>query len=107
MLTSRILFSCALLVALSTPPLAVPDEELLGTAAGYPVGSPANWFFDEHVRVGSFSHLDSILRHYTLKKAAAPRPLPNTSVEPKIAYRFDQQTLTLDDFLNRQRVTGF
>jgi CubicO group peptidase (beta-lactamase class C family) len=96
-----------MLVALGSPAGAAPDEDLLGKAAGYPVGSPANWFFDERVRVGSFSHLDSILRHYTLKRAAAPRPLPNISVGPKIAYRFEQQTFTLDDFLNRQRVTGF
>lgn len=103
----RILLSCAVLVALGAPVRAAPDEELLGKAAGYPVGSPANWFYDEHVRVGSFSHLDSILRHYTLKKAATPRPLPKVSVEPRIEYRFDKQGFSLDDFLNRQRVTGF
>ncbi|WP_245310306.1 serine hydrolase domain-containing protein [Bradyrhizobium jicamae] len=89
------------------PAAAAPDEELLGKAAGYPIGSPANWFYDERVRVGSFSHLDSILPHYTLKKAASPLPLRKTSTEPKVEYRFEQQTHTLDDFLNRQRVTGF
>ena len=100
-------FFCAVFFALILPARAAPDEELLGKAAGYPVGSRANWFFDERVRVGSFSHLDSILQHYTLKKAAAPRALPKTSTEPKIDYRFEQQTRTLDDFLDRQRVTGF
>ena len=44
---------------------AAPDEELLGKAAGYPVGTPANWFFDERVRVGSFSHLDRTLPRHT------------------------------------------
>jgi CubicO group peptidase (beta-lactamase class C family) len=102
-----LLLSCAVLVALALPASAAPDEELLGKAAGYPVGSRTNWFYDERVRVGSFSHLDSILQHYTLTKAASPRPLPKISTEPKIAYRFEQQTRTLDDFLNRQRVTGF
>ena len=102
----RILLSCAVLVVLGLPARAAPDEDLLGKAAGYPVGSRTNWFYDERVRVGSFSHLDSILQHYTLKKAAAPRPLPRNSSEPKIEYRFEQQTRTLDDFLNRQRVTG-
>src|SRR5262245_21740262 len=103
----RILLSCAVLVGLGMPATAAPDEDLLGKAAGYPIGSGANWFYDEHVRVGSFSHLDSILPHYTLKKPASPRPLPKVSTEPKIEYRFEQQTRTLDDFLNHQRVTGF
>jgi CubicO group peptidase (beta-lactamase class C family) len=102
----RILFSCAAFIALVLPVRAAPDEELLGKAAGYPVGSLANWFYDERVRVGSFSHLDGILPHYTLKKPDAPRPLPKISSAPKIEYRFEQQTRTLDDFLNRQRVTG-
>jgi CubicO group peptidase (beta-lactamase class C family) len=103
----RILLSCALLVALGSPVRAAPDEELLGKAAGYPVGSPADWFYNERVRVGSFSHLDDILPHYTLKKPAAPRALPKVSAAPDIKYRFEQQGFSLDDFLNRQRVTGF
>ena len=103
----RILLSCAVLVVLGLPAGAAPDEDLLGKAAGYPVGTRANWFYDERVRVGSFSQLDSILQHYTLKKAASPRPLPKISSEPKIDYRFEQQTRTLDDFLDHQRVTGF
>ena len=54
----RILFSCMALVALSLPALAAPDEDLLGKAAGYPIGTRANWFYEENVRVGSFSNLD-------------------------------------------------
>ena len=103
----RILLSCAVLVALGSAVCAAPDEELLGKSAGYPLGSPTNWFYNERVRVGSFSHLDDILPHYTLKKSATPRPLPKISTEPKIEYRFEQQTRALDDFLDRQRVTGF
>lgn len=103
----RILLSCAVLVALGTPARAAPDEDLLGKAAGYPSGSPTNWFYDERVRVGSFGHLDDILPHYTLKKPVAPRALPRASSAPDIEYRFERQTRTLDDFLDRQRVTGF
>jgi CubicO group peptidase (beta-lactamase class C family) len=102
----RILLSCAVLVALGLPAGAAPDEDLLGKASGYPVGSRTNWFYGERVRVGSFSHLDSILPHYTLKAVSA-RPLPKISTEPGVEYRFEQQTRTLDDFLNHQRVTGF
>ena len=79
----RILLAC-LLAALAFPAFAAPDEELLGKAKGYPLGTRANWFFDEGVRVGSFSHLDEILPHYTLSKAAVcrcrlPRPQARSS----------------------------
>jgi hypothetical protein len=102
----RILLLCAVLVALALPARAAPDEDLLGKAAGYPIGKPANWFFDESVRVGSFSRLDSFLPYYTLRKAASPLPLPKAASELKLAYRFEKQTYSLDDFLAHQRVTG-
>src|ERR1700710_910854 len=98
----RILLSCAVLVALVLPARAAPDEDLLGKAAGYPTGRPANWFFDESVRVGSFSHLDSFLPYYTLRKAASPLLLPRATNEPTLTYRFEQQTFSLDDFLAHQ-----
>lgn len=102
----RILLSCAMLVALAAPAGAAPDEDVLGKAAGYPVGKPANWFFDESVRVGSFSRLDSFLPHYTLQKSASPLPLPKAAGDPKLTYRFEKQSWSLDDFLAHQRVTG-
>jgi CubicO group peptidase (beta-lactamase class C family) len=101
-----VLLPCVLL-ALACPAAAAPDEELLGKSAGYPIGTRANWFFDEGVRVGSFSNLDKILPHYTLAKAAAPLPLPTAASAPKIEYSLENQTFALDDFLARQRVTGF
>jgi CubicO group peptidase (beta-lactamase class C family) len=102
----RILLSCAVLVTLAVPAGAAPDEDVLGKGAGYPVGKPANWFFDESVRVGSFSHLDSFLPHYTLQKASSPLPLPKAADAPKLSYRFERQSYSLDDFLAHQRVTG-
>jgi CubicO group peptidase (beta-lactamase class C family) len=89
------------------PAQAAPDEELLGKSAGYPLGTRENWFFDERVRVGSFSHLDELLPHNTLKKAATPRPLPKAADAPDIRYRFEDKDYSLDDFLAHQRVTGF
>jgi CubicO group peptidase (beta-lactamase class C family) len=89
------------------PTQAAPDEELLGKSAGYPLGTRENWFFDERVRVGSFSHLDELLPHNTLKKAATPRPLPKAADAPDIRYRFEDKDYSLDDFLAHQRVTGF
>ena len=102
----RILMPCAALVVLAFPAMAAPDEQQLGKSAGYPVGNRANWFYDESVRVGSFSNLDKLLPHNTLGKAVTPRPLPAAANQPGIEYQFDGRTLALDDFLARQRVTG-
>ncbi len=106
MQAGRILIQCVALAALTFPAAAAPDEEQLGKAAGYPVGTRGSWFYDESVRVGSFSNLDGLLPHYTLNKAASPLPLPKAPSEPRIEYRFENQTCQLDDFLAHQRVTG-
>jgi CubicO group peptidase (beta-lactamase class C family) len=98
------LLAAALLAG--TAARAAPDEELLGKSRGYPVGTRATWFFDEAVRVGSFTHLDTLLPHHTLKKAAAPLPLPRAATEPAIVYSFRGERRTLADYLDRQRVTG-
>src|ERR1700730_3452702 len=102
----RIFLLCAAWLALVLPAAAAPDEEQLGKSAGYPLGSRADWYYNERVRVGSFSNLDHILPHYTLVKAASPLPLPKAASEPRIEYRFEQQTYTIQDFLARERVTG-
>jgi CubicO group peptidase (beta-lactamase class C family) len=104
----RLMILAPLLALLAHPfsARAAPDEELLGKSAGYPLGTRENWFFDERVRVGSFSHLDELLPHNTLK-AATPRPLPKAADAPHIGYRFEDKDYSLDDFLAHQRVTGF
>src|SRR5215471_17834219 len=102
----HLLLPSILLAAPIWPALAAPDEDVLGRADGYPIGSRRDWFYNEHVRVGSFSHLDRILPHYTLEKSPAPLSLPKTASEPKIEYRFGQRTYAIDDFLAHQRVTG-
>ena len=103
----RILLSCMVLVALALPALAAPDEDLLGKAAGYPVGNRANWFYEESVRVGSFSHLDRLLPHYTLTKAASPLPLPAAAANRRsnIASKNKPGRSTISSA--HQRVTGF
>ncbi len=86
--------------------VAAPDEEQLGKSAGYPIGTRANWFFDERVRVGSFSNLDKLYPHNRLAKAVSPLPLPKAASEVNFRYKFENRTLSVDDFLERQRVTG-
>src|ERR1700744_1366093 len=106
MLSRSIILSVLISVALAAPAIAAPDEDVLGKAQGYPVGRPKSWFFDERVRVGSFSHLDAILPHYTLAKSASPLPLPQVARQPQLQYRFEQKPYTIDDFLARERITG-
>jgi CubicO group peptidase (beta-lactamase class C family) len=103
----RLMILASLLALLTYPARAAPDEELLGKSAGYPVGAPTTWFLGEHVRVGSFSHLDEIFPHHTLKRSAPPLPLPKAANPPDISYRFEEKDNSLDDFLSHQRVTGF
>ena len=100
------LFTIAVACALSGSALAAPDEEILGKSAGYPIGTARNWFYDEGVRVGSFSHLDRILPHNTLRKSASPSKFETTTRAQPITYQFQKQTLTVSDFLDRQRITG-
>jgi hypothetical protein len=92
MLSRRHLLPFFAILALAAPAIAAPDEDLLGRKQGYPIGNPRNWFFEERVRVGSFSHLDSILPHYTLQRSASPLPLSKAASEPTFQYRFDQKT---------------
>jgi hypothetical protein len=51
----RFLVACVMLTCLAWPVCSAPDEEQLGKSAGYPVATRETWFFDERVRVGSFS----------------------------------------------------
>jgi len=103
---------CALVACLvgSATALAAPDEETLCKSRGYPVGTARNWFFDECVRVGSFTHQAEIPGIFggsvnTMQPSAAPLVLEKVEKEP--AYRWavaGQSGLTLEDYLQRQRV---
>ncbi|HEY8102621.1 MAG TPA: serine hydrolase [Burkholderiaceae bacterium] len=86
--------------------LAAPDEELLGKAQGYPIGTPKTWFYDESVRVGSFSNVDKILPFHTLEKSDMPAGLKRVAATPDIRYTFQGQSYSVDDFLQHQRITG-
>ncbi len=100
------LAAAALATGLAFAAQGAPDEEALGKSAGYPVGTRTTWFFDERARVGSFSHLDTLYPHGRLAKADRPRPFAAPVSTPGIAYRYRDATATLDDFLDRQRITG-
>lgn len=91
---------------------SAPDEDKLGKAQGYPVGNARTWFFDEKVRVGSFSAQGEIGAisggvARVMAPADKPMPLPKAAQEP--TYRWsvaDAKNLSVDDYLARQRVMG-
>ena len=85
---------------------AAPDEDLLGKGAGYPAAPRLYQAFQEAYRVGSFRAMDSLSPHCTLPASAQPQPLPKAAREPALRYQFDGKTLTLDDYMQRQRATA-
>jgi len=86
--------------------LAAPDEEALGRSMGYPVGRNLAQAYQEPYKVGSFSAMDSFNPSCALSPATEPLLLKKAATEPPIRYRFDGRTLTLDDYMQRQRATG-
>jgi len=85
---------------------AAPDEELLGKSSGYPVAPKLGQAFQEPYRVGSFSAMDSLSPHCTLAPSAQPLPLPKAAREPAFRYQYEGKTLSLDDYMQRQRATA-
>lgn len=105
MTPARTLLCLALAVGL-VPAWAAPDEDLLGKAAGYPAAPRLAQAFQEAYRVGSFRAMDSLSPHCTLPASTQPQPLPKAAREPALRYQFDGKTLTLDDYMQRQRATA-
>lgn len=91
---------------------AAPDEAVLGKAQGYPVGTAKNWFYDEAVRVGSFTAQGEIPgifngKSNVLAPSDSPMPLPRVEREPDIHWALNnRRNHTVDDYLARQRITG-
>lgn len=101
------------LVAATAFAWAEPDTQALCKDRGYPVGQAgraSNWFMDECVRVGSFTHQGEIPGIYNGKSqemlpAAEPWVLKKADREPD--YRWNagiERGLSIDDYMKRQRV---
>jgi CubicO group peptidase (beta-lactamase class C family) len=86
---------------------AEPDAALLGQAQGYPVGSPATWYSQPY-RVGSWSAMDQVkgMPMRVVARGGPVLPLPVAAQPAAIRYRWRNLGYTLDDYLERQRVTG-
>lgn len=90
----------------ATAVLAAPDEDALGKAAGFPVAPKLGQAYQEAYRVGSFSAMDTLSSHCVVEPATDPLALPRASREPSFRYNFDGKTLSLDDYMQRQRATA-
>jgi CubicO group peptidase (beta-lactamase class C family) len=108
----RILFPLVL-SAIAATALAAPDEDKLGKALGYPVGNArsGNWFYDESMRVGSFTIQGEIPgifggKSNVLEASTAPMKLARSDKEPSIRWESGKFRMTVDDYLARQRVMG-
>ena len=106
-----------LVLALSIGALAwaAPDEEKLGKSLGYPIakiGNNKDWYYDESVRVGSFTHQAEIPGLYqgkanVLQRSDKPMPLATAGREPDYRWSIDKERdLNVEDFLARQRIMG-
>lgn len=87
---------------------AEPDEDKLGKAANYPVGSLRDFLSNEQYRVGSWSALHQVpgVRVRTVARSSESRPLPRAAQPPAITYSFNNEKLALKDYMARQRTTG-
>lgn len=95
-----------LLLCIATLAQAEPDADLLGRAQGYPVGGPATWY-QPHYRVGSWSAVEQIgVQVRAVARAGPVRELPRAANPPAIQYRHRNLSYSLDDYLERRRITG-
>ena len=88
--------------------IAEPDALRLGEFNGYPVGSAASWY-NNPFRVGSWSAMDRVrgLDTRPVPRGTGPvLPLPPAANPPAIRYRLRNVGHTLDEYLERQRITG-
>ena len=93
-----------------------PDEESLGKALNYPIGNKETCHFEESVLVGSNTNMDRIFNTRRVASPSLPCTLKRGNLDSEFRYRipsltpqgvvFGEQTYSIDDYLQHQRVTG-
>lgn len=104
----RRLAACALAAAIALPSRAAPDEADLGRAQGYPFQRLGPDFsqMTERYKVGNFSSMEKIFWPRDIPAATAPRSLGRRPDSFPLQWEYNGETLTIDDMLARQRMTG-
>jgi CubicO group peptidase (beta-lactamase class C family) len=83
-----------------------PRADEWGRKDGYPSCKGLAYIDETRCRVGALSHFDTLFPARTIAAPKQPSPLARAASEPVIRYKFAGLDLTLDDYLNRQPVTG-
>jgi CubicO group peptidase (beta-lactamase class C family) len=84
-----------------------PNADEFGRKEGYPSCKGIAYVDDTRCRVGALSRYDTLFPARTIPAPKQSVPLARATTEPVIRYGFAGLELTLDDYLNRQPVTGF
>jgi CubicO group peptidase (beta-lactamase class C family) len=83
-----------------------PNADEFGRKEGYPSCKGIAYVHETRCRVGALSRYDTLFPARTIPAPKQPVPLARAASEPAIRYGFAGLDLTLDDYLNRQPVTG-
>lgn len=83
-----------------------PNADEFGRKEGYPSCKGIAYVHETRCRVGALSRYDTLFPARTIPAPKQPVPLARAASEPVIRYGFAGLDLTLDDYLNRQPVTG-
>jgi CubicO group peptidase (beta-lactamase class C family) len=83
-----------------------PTAEEFGQKEGYPSCKGIDYVDQKRCRVGALSRYDTLFPARTITAPKQSIPLARAANEPVIHYGFAGLKLTLDDYLNRQPVTG-
>ena len=83
-----------------------PNADEFGRKEGYPSCKGIAYVHETRCRVGALSRYDTLFPARTIPAPKQPVPLARAASEPVIRYGFTGLDLTLDDYLNRQPVTG-
>src|SRR5215475_11631882 len=83
-----------------------PNADEFGQNEGYPSCKGLDYVDQTRCRVGALSRYDTLFPARTITAPKQPVQLARAASEPVIRYGFAGLELTLDDYLNRQPVTG-
>ncbi len=83
-----------------------PNADEFGRKEGYPSCKGMAYADETRCLVGALSRYDTLFPARTITAPKQPIPLARAASEPVIWYGFAGLKLTLDDYLNRQPVTG-
>jgi CubicO group peptidase (beta-lactamase class C family) len=83
------------------------DADAYGRNEGYPACTGMAYVGEDRCRVWALSHFDTLFPARVIAAPKTPSVLARAASEPSIRYTFGGETLTLDQYLERQPVTGF